>query len=121
MTLLNTLWDEYNVVISIDESNRLATSEMRTPLKGQVGKKGATAVLLVAPSPSDSAESSVSSGPSMSSDDEQSSDVGKIPPVSEHKIAEMRGLHSGEPSLFILLRPSPNSLTQLPPPTSPAV
>ena len=45
MTLLNTLCDEYNVVISIDESNRLATSEMRTPPKGLVGKKGATVVV----------------------------------------------------------------------------
>ena len=110
MTLLNTLCDEYNVVISIDESNRLATSEMRTPPKGLVGKKGATAVSPVAPSPSDSAGSSVSSGSSMSLDDEQSSDVGKIAPVLEHKIAEMRGLHAEEP----LLRENPNRFVLFP-------
>ncbi|MBV5344168.1 MAG: hypothetical protein JZU63_00790, partial [Rhodoferax sp.] len=62
-----TMCDEFNdVVISIDESNRLTTSEMKTPLKSLVGKKGAAVVVSpIAPSPSDSAGSSVSSSSSV--------------------------------------------------------
>ena len=108
-----TMCDEFNdVVISIDESNRLTTSEMKTPLKSLVGKKGAAVVVSpIAPSPSDSAGSSVSSSSSVSSDDEpSSSNDDKIIPMSEHKLAEMNGLHAEEP----LLRENPNRFVLFP-------
>lgn len=114
MTVNKNLCDEFDVMVQIDESNRLMSKSI-TPAKGLDHKGGAAAV-----SPSSSSVGpSLSSGSSVDSSDDV---LGPCPsldivPASQHKVEktqhkvdENEGRHAVEP----LLKENPNRFVLFP-------
>jgi ribonucleoside-diphosphate reductase subunit M2 len=87
-----TLSNEFNITLNLDETNRMNNSANKTPAKSLVTSDKAA---VVSPEPVDSP--SVSSEPSVDSLDEANSN--KQVQVSKHKLDELAGRHLEEPLL----------------------
>ena len=86
-----TLSNEFNITLNLDETNRMNNSANKTPAKSLVTSDKAA---VVSPEPVDSP--SVSSEPSVDSLDEANN---KQVQVSKHKLDELAGRHLEEPLL----------------------
>ena len=87
-----TLSNEFNITLNLDETNRMNNSANKTPAKSLVTSDKAA---VVSPEPVDSP--SVSSEPSVDSLDEANNN--KQVQVSKHKLDELAGRHLEEPLL----------------------
>lgn len=87
---VDTLSNEFNITLNLDESNRMNPN--KTPAKSL-----ATSAAVVSPEPADSP--SVSSGSSVDSLDDTHVVNSKQVQVSKHKLDELAGRHLEEPLL----------------------
>lgn len=100
---IETLSNEFNISIQLDDNNRMHSS--RTPIKGKELAQPATPDTLPE-SPVSSSDLSVSS---LDSEDQLVSTTAAVT-ISEHKLAELEGRHMVEP----LLKENPSRFVLFP-------